>query len=124
MTVVRPLLRARREDILLHAERHDVPFATDPSNADPRYLRTSVRRDVLPLLSKLDPSIVRHLEALADELVKIAPGGKSLEWPSALPRQTQEALEKLATSGSPDARGVVTGWPRRQLPIRTRAGEA
>jgi tRNA(Ile)-lysidine synthase len=109
VTVVRPLLRARREDILLHLERHQVPFATDPSNANPRYLRTSVRNDVLPLLAKLDPSIVRHLEALADELVKIAPGGKSRAWQSALPRPTQEALEKLAASGSPDARVWLPG---------------
>ncbi len=104
VTVVRPLLRARRRDVLLHLERHEVPFATDPSNTDPRYLRTAVRRDVLPLLDKLDPEIVRHLEALADELVSAVPRGKPPHWASALPRATQEALAKLRASGSRDAR--------------------
>lgn len=109
VTVVRPLLRARRRDVLLHIERHGVPFATDPSNADPRYLRTAVRRDVLPLLGKLDPEIVRHLEAVADELACAAPGGNRDEWASALPRATQEALAKLRTSRSRDARVWLPG---------------
>jgi tRNA(Ile)-lysidine synthase len=109
VTVVRPLLRARRLDIDVYVERHGVPFATDPSNADPRYLRTSVRREVLPLLTKLDPRIVRHLELLADELASDEPRGKSLQWASALPRPTQEALAKLAASGSHDARVWLPG---------------
>ena len=109
VTVVRPLLRARRRDVLLHVERHAVPFANDPSNVDPRYLRTAVRHDVLPLLDKLDPEIVRHLEALADELVNAAPGGKPPDWASALPRATQEALAKLRASGSRDARVWLPG---------------
>ena len=110
VTVVRPLLRARRRDVLLHVERHAVPFATDPSNADPRYVRTAVRREVLPLLDKLDPEIVRHLEALADELVTAAPRGKPADdWASALPRATQEALAKLRASGSRDARVWLPG---------------
>jgi tRNA(Ile)-lysidine synthase len=102
--VVRPLLRARRADILLHLERHAVPSATDPSNTDPRYLRTSVRCDLLPLLAKLDPNIVFHLEALADELGNSDVRGKSQEWTRALPRSTQEALTRLVASGSHDAR--------------------
>lgn len=109
VSVVRPLLRARRRDVLLHVERHAVPYANDPSNVDPRYLRTAVRRDVLPLLDKLDPEIVRHLEALADELVNAAPGGKPPDWASALPRATQEALAKLRASGSRDARVWLPG---------------
>lgn len=104
VTVVRPLLRARRRDVLLHLARHAIPSATDPSNVDPRYLRTTVRRDVLPLLSELDPEIVQHLGALADELASIVPGGKAPHWASALPRATQEALARLQESGSRSAR--------------------
>ena len=109
VAVVRPLLRARRADILLHVERHAVPFASDPSNEDPRYLRTSVRRAVLPLLEKLDPHIVRHLETVADELVSAELRGKSQAWASSLPRPTQEALTRLMASGSHDARVWLPG---------------
>ncbi|HEX6277664.1 MAG TPA: tRNA lysidine(34) synthetase TilS, partial [Polyangiaceae bacterium] len=36
---IRPLIRARRADVVLHLERHGVPFADDPSNRDRRHLR-------------------------------------------------------------------------------------
>jgi tRNA(Ile)-lysidine synthase len=107
--VVRPLLRAQRADILAHVRRSAVPFATDPSNADPRFLRVRVRHEVLPLLAALDPGIVRHLEAIADELAGGPRSAESPVWARALPRATQEALVKLATSGSRDARVWLPG---------------
>jgi tRNA(Ile)-lysidine synthase len=66
---IRPLLRARKVDILAHLARHRVAFAEDPSNRDRRYLRARVREELLPLLAELSPGIVGHLNALADELV-------------------------------------------------------
>jgi tRNA(Ile)-lysidine synthase len=65
---IRPLVRARKADILAHLERHDIRFAEDPSNRDRRYLRARVREEVLPLLAELSPGIVGHLNALADQL--------------------------------------------------------
>jgi tRNA(Ile)-lysidine synthase len=66
---IRPLLRARKVDVLAHLERHRIAFAEDPSNRDRRYLRARVRDEVLPLLVELSPGIVGHLNALADALV-------------------------------------------------------
>jgi tRNA(Ile)-lysidine synthase len=66
--LLRPLIRARRSDVSAHLARHEIPFATDPSNQDRRYLRVRVRLEVLPLLEQLSPGIVSHLNALADEL--------------------------------------------------------
>ncbi|MGC4091938.1 MAG: tRNA lysidine(34) synthetase TilS [Polyangiaceae bacterium] len=65
--LVRPLIRARRAAIEAHASRHQLKFAQDPSNHDPRYLRTRVRHELLPLLRALSPGIVENLTALADE---------------------------------------------------------
>lgn len=65
---IRPLLRARRIDVLAHLERHRIAFAEDPSNHDRRYLRARVRDELLPLLVELSPGVVGHLNALADEL--------------------------------------------------------
>lgn len=109
VVVLRPMLRARRDDVLLHLERHDVPFAHDPSNADPRFLRTRVRRELLPLLHELDPQVVHHLASLADELVIAEPRGKSREWARSLPRATQEALTRLVGSGSFEERVWLPG---------------
>lgn len=68
--LIRPLLRATRADVLAHAERHQIPHAEDPSNKNPRFLRTRVRHELLPLLRELSPGIVQHLNALADECVQ------------------------------------------------------
>ena len=63
---IRPFYRARRADIDAHVARHALPHAVDPSNRDPRFLRTRVRHEVLPMLEGLSPRIVEHLCALAD----------------------------------------------------------
>ena len=68
VSLVRPLLRARRADVLAHLQRHGLAFATDPSNADPRFLRARVRGELLPLMEGLSPGIVEHLAALSDML--------------------------------------------------------
>jgi tRNA(Ile)-lysidine synthase len=64
---IRPLYRARRSDIDAHVARHRIPFALDPSNNMPRFLRTRVRRELIPQLIRLNPRVVEHLCALADD---------------------------------------------------------
>lgn len=66
--LLRPLVRARRTDVQAHVARHRLAVATDPSNENPRFLRTRVRRELLPLLESLSPRVVDHLNALADQL--------------------------------------------------------
>ncbi len=67
---LRPLIRARKEDVLHHLRRHDIPFSQDPSNQDRRFLRVRVRLELMPVLVELSPAIVPHLTALADELAE------------------------------------------------------
>jgi tRNA(Ile)-lysidine synthase len=66
---LRPLVRARRSDVILHLLRHGIPYAEDPSNRDRRHQRVRVREELLPLLHELSPGIVEHLNALADALL-------------------------------------------------------
>jgi tRNA(Ile)-lysidine synthase len=101
-TLVRPFVRARRSDVELHLARHRVPFARDPSNEDPRFLRTRVRRELLPLLEELDASAVPHLCALADDLAALREEGAGLY---RIPRAARVALAKLAAGKTP--RGTV-----------------
>jgi tRNA(Ile)-lysidine synthase len=63
---IRPLFRARRADVEAHVSRHQIPHAIDPSNRDPRFLRTRVRQELLPALERLSPRAVEHLCSLAD----------------------------------------------------------
>jgi len=101
--LIRPLIRARRHDIELHIARHRVPFARDPSNEDPHYLRTRVRREVLPLLTSLDPAVSAHLCALADDLARFRDEGTSTY---RIPRATRLALARLARA-KPDTTMTV-----------------
>jgi tRNA(Ile)-lysidine synthase len=130
--LVRPLVGARRKDVLAHLARHELPYASDPSNADPRFLRVRVRHELLPLLEGLSPGIVGHLTALADQLGEesTAPRDpRSQENPSnpvahigPLSRASRDALARLARTKSTKARvtlpkGLVALYDRGQLSI-------
>lgn len=119
LELVRPFLRARRAAVLAHVERHAIPFATDASNADPRFLRVRVRRELMPLLEELSPGIVDHLVALADQLAETTTerGG---EFP--LSRSVQSALARLARSRCTTARVWLPGGLVVTLDPRARPG--
>ncbi|WP_437956432.1 tRNA lysidine(34) synthetase TilS [Sorangium sp. So ce119] len=108
--LLRPLLLARRVDVLAHLDRHRLAFAEDPSNTDPRFTRVRVRRELLPLLEDLSPAIVEHLCALSDMLVAgrerpsdddpaVLDGGEPLSIP--LGRAQRFAIERARKLGRP-----------------------
>lgn len=90
---VRPMLRASRADVVRHIQRHELSVATDPSNADPRFLRVRVRHELLPLLRELSPNIVNHLTALADQLQE--PAGSGEEHDPRLPPLNRVQIHRL-----------------------------
>lgn len=111
--LARPMIRARRADILTHIERHAVPYAEDPSNRDTRFLRTRVRHEVLPLLAELSPRIVEHLCALADAASMISVG-RDADVPAvlegvALGRAQRASLARALASGNRRARVPISG---------------
>ncbi len=70
VALVRPLLRVERER--LHAELHAsaLPYARDPSNADPRYRRNGLRTALVDLREQfphLDAAVARCAEIVRDE---------------------------------------------------------
>ena len=71
--MLRPLLSARRAELLHHVGSAGLPFVNDPSNVDPRFDRASIRRD-LKGVSWLDAqAAVRSAGALAE-------CSEALEW--------------------------------------------
>lgn len=72
--LVRPLLRiATREETVAYCAGHGVEFRRDPMNEDPSFTRVRIRRDVIPLLSELNPRIVATLARTADHFSAIPP---------------------------------------------------
>lgn len=64
---LRPLIRSPVSAIASHLERHGLAFASDPSNRNPRFLRTRIRHELIPLLEDIAPGATAHLNHLADE---------------------------------------------------------
>ncbi len=50
--VVRPLLFARRSEIVSYARERGLAWRDDSSNLDPKYRRSVVRRDIIPLIER------------------------------------------------------------------------
>lgn len=113
--VLRPLIRARRADIVAHAETRALAFADDPSNVDRRYLRTRIRAEVLPLLRTLDPKIEAHLVALADEACGLRSDPETAVLAQGASRAALAALVEAERRRNPHARvelggGRVGSW--------------
>jgi tRNA(Ile)-lysidine synthase len=90
--IIRPLLDARREEVLAHARSRGLDWVEDATNRDPRFLRNRIRHEVLPVLAgvfgpRLAESLCRSA-ALSRELV------------SDLDRQAQSELGRLAARGA------------------------
>ncbi|QCX28729.1 tRNA lysidine(34) synthetase TilS [Nocardioides jishulii] len=65
----RPLLDVRRAQTEAACVAEGITFWSDPHNADPRFLRSRVRRDVLPVLEQqLGPGVAETLARTADSL--------------------------------------------------------
>jgi tRNA(Ile)-lysidine synthase len=108
---VRPLIRARRSDVLAHLAHHEVPSADDPSNRDLRFVRTRLRHEVLPLLATIDPRIVEHLNYLADDVAPIdwpVPPGPPL---GRRQRRQLEAIRAAHGAGSVRVAGALEVTP-------------
>jgi len=58
---IRPLLGVTKADVLTYLEEQGLGFRMDSSNAKPIYRRNRVRLELLPILMKLNPGIVRVL---------------------------------------------------------------
>ena len=60
-TLIRPLLTFTRKQIEGHVMANRVPYRNDSTNSSVVYRRNSIRHEVFPLFSKMNPSYVRTL---------------------------------------------------------------
>jgi tRNA(Ile)-lysidine synthase len=83
LTLVRPLLRSTREDLLRFAKEKVIVFREDSSNSDRSILRNRIRHELLPLLEReFNPGIRgvigRTAELLGDEAEHLA--AEATQW--------------------------------------------
>lgn len=53
MVLWRPLLKLKKKELIAWLESRHIPYFTDPTNADPKYLRAKMRTTLLPDLAKI-----------------------------------------------------------------------
>jgi tRNA(Ile)-lysidine synthase len=103
--LVRPLLEATREDTVAYCRARGLHWREDPSNRDPRFARTRIRHEVLPVLRELSPAAERTIAETARLLRDEA---------DILGRSVDDALERL---GEP---AVAVAELRREAPALAR----
>jgi tRNA(Ile)-lysidine synthase len=72
VTVVRPMLAVGREQIRTALLAIGARWVEDPGNADPRFARTRVRHELIPLLERLQPGAAERIAAATAELREAA----------------------------------------------------
>lgn len=126
LTWARPWLQHPREAVQAYVQRHRLRHAEDPSNADERYARNRLRRQVWPVLNAAfddtETTLVQaarhaaHAAALADEVAAIdlpplCEDGALLlaPWAALPPARRRNALQAWLTASLPGR------WPHTLL---------
>lgn len=66
ISLLRPLLSLRKEEILKRLEELGIPYREDSTNRDKSYARNYLRLDILPALEKVNAGAVKHLLEAAE----------------------------------------------------------
>lgn len=69
--VIRPLLFAKREEIVAYAKEQNLSWVEDSSNASDKYSRNFVRHQVMPMMKKIYPQVDDNLLANIERFKEI-----------------------------------------------------
>lgn len=70
ITLWRPLLHLRRDELEAYAREHQLKWIEDPSNRSSKYRRNAVRKSILPKLESIQPGATANLARSADVLAQ------------------------------------------------------
>jgi len=63
--LVRPLLYLTKDEIVSWLDAHRIPFMIDHSNFEDAFLRNRIRKQLIPVLTELNPAICNNLYTLS-----------------------------------------------------------
>lgn len=69
--IIRPFLSTYRSEIEEYAQQNAVPFVTDSSNEKTIYERNFIRREVIPVMEKLNPALKEKIFSLLQDMTAI-----------------------------------------------------
>lgn len=59
--IIRPLLFAKKEELLAYAKEKELPFVEDSSNLSDKYTRNFFRHNIIPMLKEIYPNVEDNL---------------------------------------------------------------
>ena len=65
-SLVRPLLKTGKEDILSYCADNNIEFVTDSTNTDTNYARNFIRAELTPKMRELQPNLAKVFERLSE----------------------------------------------------------
>ena len=106
--IIRPLLCCSREEIESCLVEHGITWREDETNEDVRYARNLLRREVMPLLEKINAGAVQHIAKAAEE---------AAETEEFLRAETEKAMKKCReTRKDNDSRAEHDGRAEHDSP--------
>jgi len=127
VTLIRPLLAARRSELLEYLDRIGQPYRQDRSNLDRRFTRNRLRHDLLPHLAEdYNPAVgeaLLRLARLAGEIQQVAARRVEQLTPCAVAAGRGVLLLRLRLADEPEyvVRELIKavwrrqGWPQRAM---------
>lgn len=65
--LIRPFLDVSKEELYRFAKREQINFREDSSNLNPIYYRNRVRHELMPLLEKENPNVLKNIQRLVEQ---------------------------------------------------------
>ncbi|MBO3098224.1 tRNA lysidine(34) synthetase TilS [Gelidibacter pelagius] len=66
--IVRPLLPFSRETLETYAQKKQIDWREDATNASTKYLRNKLRHDVIPILKQMNPQLLQNFQTTISNL--------------------------------------------------------
>lgn len=66
--IIRPLVETSREDIMDFLNEISCPYRIDETNSDPAFRRNKVRQELLPLMQRMNPNVLRSISSMAESI--------------------------------------------------------
>lgn len=119
-TLWRPLLRTSREALLRYAQEHSLTWIEDPHNRDPRYARSWLRAQLMPVLQTRWPDAELQLGRAADhaaDAAELLQGLAASRLKGLLADDASVSVAGLLACSGAERRLVLRYWlAQRQLP--------
>ena len=94
--IFRPLLPFDREEILDYAQKNDITWREDLSNLEVKYLRNSIRKDLVPVMKKVMPGF---MDAFRQSIHHLKDSRKLIE-------DRLEAINRQIVTIDPESPGI------------------